>query len=71
MKKKQKAIPRLPKGASEKEIIRWAETHDVFNRLNAGVFEGVDDHSDLDRILEEAVFQDSTALSLICAFPQR
>jgi hypothetical protein len=61
MKKKSKAIPPLPKGASDKEVIRWAKTHDVFDRLDAGVSELVEDRSDLDRILEEAVFQDNTA----------
>jgi hypothetical protein len=61
MKTKRRAIPPLPKGAGDKEIIRWVKTHDVFDRLDAGVSELVDDHSDLDRILEEAVFQDNTA----------
>ncbi len=51
----------MPKGAGDKEIIRWAKTHDVFDRLDTRVSEAVDDHSDLDRILEEAVFQDNTA----------
>ena len=61
MKNKKRTIPRLPKGASDKEISRWAKTHSVFDRLDAGVSELVDDHTDLDRILEEAVFQDNTA----------
>lgn len=61
MKNKKRAISPLPKGASDKEIIRWAKTHDVFDRLDAGVSELVDDHTDLDRILEEVVFQDNTA----------
>ena len=61
MKNKKRAIPPLPKGAGDKEIIRWAKTHDVFNRVDTRVSEVVDDHSDLDRILEEAVFQDNTA----------
>lgn len=61
MKNKKRAISPLPKGASDKEIVRWAKTHDVFDRLDAGVSELVDDHRDLDRILEEAVFQDNTA----------
>ena len=61
MKNKKRAIPPLPKGASDKETIRWAKTHDVFDRLDTKVSEVVDDHSDLDRILEEAVFQDNTA----------
>ena len=47
----------MQKGASEKEIIRWVKTHDVFDRLDAGVSELIDDHSNLDRILEETVFQ--------------
>ena len=54
-------MSRLPKAASDKEIKRWAKTNDVFDRLDAGVSELVDDHSDLDRIREEAVFQDNTA----------
>jgi hypothetical protein len=61
MKNKKRAIPPLPKGAGDKEIIRWAKTHDVFDRLDTRVSKVVDDHSDLDRILEEAVFQDNTA----------
>jgi hypothetical protein len=61
MKNKKRAIPPLPKGASDEEVVRWTKTHDVFNRLDAGVSELVEDHSDLDRILEEAVFQDNTA----------
>ncbi|MBI2180484.1 MAG: hypothetical protein HYU31_06655 [Deltaproteobacteria bacterium] len=61
MKNKRRAIPPLPKGAGDKEIIRWAKTHDVFDRLDAGVSELVGDHGDLNRILEEAVFQGNTA----------
>ena len=61
MKKKPRTIPPLPRGASDKEIIRWTKTHDVFERLDAGVSEMVNDHGELDRILEEAVFQDNTA----------
>ena len=61
MKNKKRAIPPLPNRAGGKEIIRWAKTHDVFDRLDSGVSELVDDHSELDRMLEEAVFQDNTA----------
>ena len=61
MKNKKRAVPPLRKGASDQEIIRWTKTRDVFDRLDAGVSELVEDHSDLDRILEEAVFQDNTA----------
>ena len=67
MKNKKGAIPPLRKGASDQEIIRWTKTHDVFDRLDAGVSGLVDDHSDLDRILEEAVFK-TTQPSSTCAF---
>ncbi len=61
MKNKKRAVSPLRKAASDKEIIRWTKTRDVFDRLDSGVSELVEDHSDLDRILEEAVFQDNTA----------
>jgi hypothetical protein len=47
MKSKKRKIPPLKKGVSEKKIIRWAKTHDVFDRLNLGVSEFVDGRSDL------------------------
>jgi hypothetical protein len=61
MKNKAGAIPRLRKGATDQEVIRWTRTHDIFDRLEAGVSEIVEDHSDLDRILHEALFQENTA----------
>ncbi len=61
MKKKTRRIPQLPRGATDAEAVRWAKTHDVFDRLEAGIAEVVEDHSDLDRALQEAVFQDNTA----------
>ena len=61
MKNKKKVIPRLHKKVSDQEIVRWANKHDVFDRLNAGVSEVVEDHSDLDQVLQEALFQDNTA----------
>jgi hypothetical protein len=33
----------------------------VFDRLEAGVSEVIEDHSDLDQVLREAIFQDNTA----------
>ncbi|HEX9880525.1 MAG TPA: hypothetical protein VGB25_10055 [Candidatus Binatia bacterium] len=60
MKKKRLVHP-LGKKASDQEIIRWAEKHDVFDRLDTGVAEIVEDHDDLDRVLQEALFQDNTA----------
>ncbi len=61
MKNKKRVIPPLRKGASEQEIVRWTRKHDVFGRLDAGLSEVVADHSDLNRALQEALFQDNTA----------
>jgi len=61
MKNKKRVVPSLRKGASDQEIVRWTRKHDVFDRLGAGVSQVVGDHSDLDRILREALFQDNTA----------
>ena len=61
MKNKKRAIPPLRKGASEREIVRWTSKHDVFDRLDTDISEVVEDHSDLDRVLQEALFEDNTA----------
>ena len=62
MKKKRAiSIPPLRKGASDEGVIHWTRTHDVFERLEAGVSEVVEDHSDLDRLLQQALLQDNTA----------
>jgi hypothetical protein len=61
MKKTKRQIRRLSRNASDEEIVRWTKRQDVFNRLDAGVSEVVEDHSDLDAILREAIFQDNTA----------
>ena len=61
MKNKKRAIPSLRKRATDQEVARWARKHDVLDRLDAGVSEVIEDHSDLDRILQEALFQDNTA----------
>ncbi len=61
MKRKTKRVPRLRRGASDAEVVRWVKAHDVFDRLESGISEVVEDHSDLDQILEEAVLQDNTA----------
>ena len=47
--------------STDEEVIRWTKSHDVFDRLETGVSEGVEDHSDLDEALREAIFQDNTA----------
>jgi hypothetical protein len=59
--KKTKRVPRLSRNATDEEIVRWTKRHDVFDRLEAGVSEVVEDHSDLDQVLREAIFQENTA----------
>ena len=61
MKKTKRKIPRLRRGATDEEIIRWTKSNDVFDRIEAGVSELIEDHSDLDLVLREAIFQDNTA----------
>jgi len=61
MKKPRRKISRLAKDATDDEIIRWTKSNDVFDRLEAGVSEIIDDHADLDAVLHEAIFQDNTA----------
>ena len=60
-KKKVQAIPPLSPEATEGEIVEWLTTYDLEERVDAGVSEIVEDHSDLDRLLQEALFQDNTA----------
>jgi hypothetical protein len=61
MKKTNRKAPRLTSKSTDEEIIRWTKSHDVFDRLDAAVSEVVEDHSDLDETLREAIFQDNTA----------
>src|SRR4030095_15109056 len=61
MKKTKRKVPSLTKGATDEQVTRWTKSHDVFDRLEAGVSEIVEDHSDLDEVLREAIFQDNTA----------
>ena len=61
MKKPKRKGSRLTSKSSDDEIIRWTSSHDVFDRLQKGVSELVADHSDLDDVLREAIFQDNTA----------
>lgn len=65
MKKKKGKITRS--GATDEEIIRWSKTHDAFDGLEAGVSEVIKDHSDLDQVLREPIFQDNTR-SLTCVY---
>ena len=61
MKKAKRKIDRLSRGATDEEIVRWTKSHDVFDRLEAGVSEIIEDHGHLDQALREAIFQDNTA----------
>ncbi len=62
MKEKMKRkISRLTSRSADDEIIRWTKSHDVFDRLDTGISEVVEDHRDLDEVLREAIFQDNTA----------
>ncbi|MEX0805614.1 MAG: hypothetical protein WD688_20200 [Candidatus Binatia bacterium] len=61
MKKTKRKVPRLSRNATDEEIARWTKSHDVFDRIEEGVSEIIEDHSDLDQALREAIFQDNTA----------
>ena len=58
MKKPKRKGSRLTRKSTDEEIIR---SHDVFDRLEKAVSEVEEDHSDLDEVLREAIFQDNTA----------
>ncbi|MGZ8426188.1 MAG: hypothetical protein ACXWYD_14665 [Candidatus Binatia bacterium] len=61
MKKTKPKASRLTSKSTDEEVIRWTKSRDVFDRLETGVSEVVEDHSDLDEVLREAIFQDNTA----------
>ena len=61
MKKPKRKASRLTTKSTDQQIVRWTKSHDVFDRLETGISEVVADHSDLDEILREAIFQDNTA----------
>jgi len=61
MKTVKRKDSRLRSGATDEEIIRWTKSNDVFDRLESGVSEVIKDHSDLDQVLHEAIFQANTA----------
>ena len=60
-RKKTKAMQSRKAGASDEDIIRWIERHDVFDRLEAGVSEIVPDHADLEEVLDDALSQGNSA----------
>ena len=61
MKKTKRKASRLTSKSTDEDVIRWTKSHDVFDRLETGVSEVVEDHNDLDEVLREAIFQDNTA----------
>ena len=61
MKKTKRKASRLTSKSTDEEIIHWTKSHDVFDRLEKGVSEVVEDHSDLNEVLREAIFQDNSA----------
>ena len=61
MKKPRRKASLLTSRSTDEEIIRWTKSRDVFDRLEKGVSKVVEDHSDLDEVLREAIFQDNTA----------
>ena len=66
MKKTKRKVSGLTSRSTDDKVVRWTKSHDVFDRLEAGLSEVVEDHGDLDEVLREAIFQDNTAQS-ICA----
>jgi len=61
MNKPKRKGSRLTNKSSDQEIIRWTESRDIFDRLEKGVSEVVEDHNDLDEALREGIFQDNAA----------
>jgi hypothetical protein len=61
MKKTKRRVSNLTSKSTDDEVIRWTKSHDIFDRLETGVSEIIEDHSDLDEMLREAIFQDNTA----------
>jgi hypothetical protein len=61
MKTMKRKISKPTSRSTDDEIVRWTKSHDVFDRLETGVSEVIEDHSDLDEVLREAIFQDNTA----------
>ncbi len=53
MKKRTRKASRVRGKPTDEEIIRWKKSYDVFGRLETGVSEVVEDHSDLDELLRE------------------
>jgi hypothetical protein len=70
MKKPKRKDSRLTSNSSNQEIIRWTESRDVFDRLEKGVSEVVEDHSDLDEVFEKR-FSKTIPPNSICGCRRR
>jgi hypothetical protein len=60
MKKTRRKVSSLTSKSTDDEVVRWTKSHGIFDWLETGVSEVVEDHSDLDEVLREAIFQDNT-----------
>jgi hypothetical protein len=45
MKKTKRKASLLTSKSTDEEVIRWTKSHDVFDRLETGVSEVVEDHT--------------------------
>jgi hypothetical protein len=59
--KKIPSVPPLSPDATDDEIVEWVTRYSLDDRLAAGVTEIVEDHSDLDRLLQERKATEVTA----------
>ena len=69
MKKTKRRVSSLTSKSTDDEVIRWTKSHDIFDRLETGASEIIEDHSDLDEVLRETIFQDNTAQLNMCLPP--
>jgi hypothetical protein len=59
--KKTSVVPPLSPTATEEEVVEWLNTYDLDERLVSGVSEIVEAHSDLDHLLQEALYEGNMA----------
>ena len=68
MKKTKRKASRLTVKSTDEEVIRWTKSYDVFDRLEKGVSEVVEDHRDLDEGAEQACAQRTTDATTLCPY---
>jgi hypothetical protein len=69
IKKTKRKAPSLTSGVTDEQLSRWIKFHDVFDRLETGLSEVVEDHGDLDEVFRDAIFQDNTGQLNMCLAP--